>query len=67
MPQTLEERVARIEEELKALRKQKSEVTGWRRLVGTFDNDPEFDEIVRLGKAWRDAQIPDYDAQPEPQ
>jgi hypothetical protein len=63
MPQTIEERVALIEEELKQLRQQlpAAKKTGWRSLLGTFDDDPAFDEIVRLGKEYRNSQIPNYD------
>lgn len=31
---------------------------GWRSQVGAFGDDPVYAEIVRLGRAWRDAQVP---------
>ena len=31
---------------------------GWRAQVGAFGDDPVYAEIVRLGRAWRDAQVP---------
>jgi len=31
---------------------------GWRAQVGAFGDDPAYAEIVRLGRAWRDAQVP---------
>jgi hypothetical protein len=31
---------------------------GWRAQVGAFGDDPLYDEIVSLGRAWRDAQVP---------
>lgn len=31
---------------------------GWRAQVGAFGGDPVYAEIVRLGREWRDAQIP---------
>ncbi|WP_395095124.1 hypothetical protein [Armatimonas sp.] len=66
MPQTLEERVALIEEELKQLRQltQSSPTPkhkGWRSLLGTSDDDPAFDEIIRLGREYRNGQIPNYE------
>lgn len=69
MAQTLEDRVAIIEAELKQLRREQQHaypprLEGWRNLLGTFDNDPAFEEITRLGKAYRDAQIPNYDEPP---
>lgn len=66
MPQTLEERVASIEEELKQLRQQlpTAKKTDWHALVGTFDDDPAFDEIVRLGKEYRNSQVPNYSVTP---
>jgi hypothetical protein len=62
MQPTLEERVTRIEEELRQLRREKK--TDWRRLLGTFDDDAAFEEILREGKRFRDSQIPDYDSRP---
>mgnify|MGYP001547227943 FL=1 len=63
MQPTLEERVARIEEELRQLRQEKK--NDWRKLLGTFDDDPAFEEILRQGKLFRDKQIPDYDTRPD--
>ena len=34
---------------------------GWRTQVGAFGDDPLYAEIVRLGRAWRDAQVPRQD------
>lgn len=31
---------------------------GWRGQVGAFGDDPVYADIVRLGRAWRDAQVP---------
>jgi hypothetical protein len=31
---------------------------GWRAQVGAFGDDPVYGEIVRLGREWRDAQVP---------
>jgi len=33
-----------------------------RDIVGMFQNDPHYAEADRLGREWRQAQIPDYDA-----
>jgi hypothetical protein len=44
---------------------------GWRAVVGTFADDPLYEEAMRLGKEWRDAQkdgapdVPDA-AEPRP-
>jgi hypothetical protein len=55
----IEERLAQVETELAEL---KGDVTSLKRLgnwidviSGTFKDDPEFDEILRLGKKNRDA------------
>lgn len=32
---------------------------------GSMANDPGFDEVLRLGKEWRDSQREDYDVRPE--
>lgn len=56
-PQTIEERLATVESELADLKRRlKSDADGrsWmERIAGTFKDDPEFDEIVRLGQGFR--------------
>ena len=56
---TIEQRLERVEKELADLKK---DVKGMRpsgnwidAISGTFKDDPEFDEILRLGKEIRDA------------
>ncbi len=59
MPQTLEERVEQLEQKLAQL----SSKTGpaarpknpWR-TFGAFQNDPDFEEAVRLGREYREQQ-----------
>lgn len=54
----LEARLNRLEAELRALRKATGvkEPNPWyEQILGTFDDDPGFDEMVRLGKEMRDA------------
>ena len=31
----------------------------WRAIIGTFENDPMYDEAMRLGREWRDSQHDD--------
>ncbi len=56
--QVLEKRVAQLEREVSLL---KSHATGpadqpwWERIAGRFENDQAFDEIVRLGREYRDS------------
>ena len=59
---TIEQRLAQVEKELADL---KNDVRGLRSagnwidaISGTFKDDPEFDEILRLGKEIRDADRP---------
>jgi hypothetical protein len=56
----LEERVAALEMEVERLKAQvgKTPKRGWRAIVGTFANDPIYEEAMRLGKQWRDADRP---------
>ena len=36
--------------------------TNWiAEITGSFKDDPDFDEIVRLGKEMRDAELPEED------
>ncbi len=59
MSETVEERLSKLEREL-ALLKSRSESAGARagwvtEVTGSFKDDPDFDEILRLGKEIRDA------------
>lgn len=59
---TLEERVAALETRLKQIEhRQEPNVSpdaprGWQRIVGVFQDNPEFEEAVRHGRKWREAQ-----------
>lgn len=57
---SLEERVAELEAEVKQLKQEReldksSEPRGWRRIVGAFKDDPEFEEAVKAGREWRES------------
>jgi hypothetical protein len=57
---TVEERLAKVERDLEAIKREKlaeNSKLGWlERVRGTFKGDPDFDEIVRLGKELRDKE-----------
>ena len=60
--QSVEQRLAKVERELAIL---KSQIDAYSRrqnwidaISGSFKDDPEFEEIVRLGKEIRDADRP---------
>lgn len=59
---SVEERLAKVErevEELKAKSEGRQEKSGWlKKIEGTFKNDPDFLEIVKLGKEERDFDKP---------
>lgn len=64
--QTLEERVAELEVEVKHLKQQQErdkpdEPRGWRRIIGVFKDDPEFEEAVQTGREWRESFRPKDD------
>ena len=61
MSDTIEIRLARIERELAILRaKSTCDKSNWlSEIIGTFKDDKDFDEIVRLGKEMRDAETPE--------
>jgi hypothetical protein len=64
---TLEERVSKLEDEIKQLKqaepgKEQEVPRGWKRVVGIFADTPEFDEVVRYGREWRESQPPPGDA-----
>jgi len=61
----LEARVAALEKTVQELqadlgKSPNGQQPWWISDAGRFANDPVFDEIVRLGKKWRDSQVPDY-------
>jgi hypothetical protein len=52
---TLEERVAILEQELLALKRQLRQpvvVPWWEQISGAFTDTPAFDEATELGEAW---------------
>jgi len=56
---TVEERLTALEKELRELKQQVSlqkDQRSWiEKIAGTFKDDPDFDEIVRLGREFRKA------------
>ena len=34
---------------------------GWKAIVGTFENDPLYEEAMRLGRQWRETQFDELD------
>ncbi len=63
MSESIETRLARVERELAILKtKVPVDNANWiAEITGIFKDDPDFDEIVRLGKEMRDAEQPDED------
>lgn len=59
---TLEERLEHVEQEVAQLRSQVRTLqprTNWlQAMTGMFNDDPEFDEIIRLGRELRKADQP---------
>jgi hypothetical protein len=71
--ETLEERIALLETRLKQVEERleipstthKAEKRGWRWFVGIFEDSPDFEEVVKAGKEWRNADRPNgEDAEP---
>lgn len=59
MPQTLERRVKELEKKVAKLSTQpirSNRKKDWRRTIGIFRNDPDFEEAVRLGREYREQQ-----------
>jgi len=63
MSETIENRLSRVERELAILKTRlPADKSNWiAEITGAFKDDPDFDEIVRLGKEIRDAEQPDED------
>ncbi len=55
--QTTEERLTKVEQELAELKRllspQKDGKSWVERIAGTFEDDPDFEEIVKLGREFR--------------
>jgi hypothetical protein len=56
--QQIESRVATLERELAQVKNTlaeslKKKEPWWLKVAGSFENDPTFDEAVRLGQEWR--------------
>lgn len=59
MATTTEERLGILEKRLadveKRLQESPAEKRGWRWFVGVFADSPEFEEVVKIGQEWRNA------------
>ncbi len=62
MSKTIEQRLETVERDLAALKGEvrtlKPDPNWISAICGTFKDDPEFDEVLRLGKELRDAEQP---------
>lgn len=60
----LEERVGELETEVKQLKQQREldksddAVPWWKKIVGIYQDCPEFEEVVRFGQEWRGQEEP---------
>lgn len=65
--ETLEARVEKLESKLQEVENRLAEQTentnpkkrGWRWFVGIYADSPDFEEVVRIGQEWRNADRPD--------
>lgn len=64
--ETLEERVEKLESKILAVENRLAEQSekaspkkrGWRWFVGIYADSPDFEEVVRIGEEWRNADRP---------
>jgi hypothetical protein len=71
MPASTEERLQTLETRLDLLQRQLEErlpatpkpKRGWKAIVGTFENDPLYEEAMRLGQEWRKNQFDEPDTE----
>lgn len=57
----LEQRLTRLEAEVDALKRERVDATSvrkpwWEEIRGTFKDDPDYVEAMRLGREWRQSQ-----------
>lgn len=67
---TLEERVAALDTEVARLKQERpneaqSKKPWWEQIRGTFKNDPDCIEAMRLGREYREALRPKDDEEPQ--
>jgi hypothetical protein len=59
MPKLLEERLADLEAEVERLKHKVDQATApqpwWEQIVGTFADNPDYDEAMHLGREYRDS------------
>lgn len=65
-PEAIEKRVAALEIRLNQMQRllderlpspsSRTEKAGWQAIVGTFANDPLYEEAMRLGREWRESE-----------
>lgn len=61
----LENRIVSLEKELGLLKSkfekiEKEKEPWWKKRTGSFANDPIYEEVVRLGREYRESQREDY-------
>lgn len=69
----LEGRVEKLESKIQELEERLAEQAGntsrrkrgWRWFVGIYADSPDFDEVVRIGQEWRNADRPGKDEDEE--
>ena len=60
--EALEERLTAVEAEVRQLKqaketdKSENDLPWWEKIRGRFKDDPAYDEAMRLGREWRDAE-----------
>jgi hypothetical protein len=61
---SISERITRLEEQVSQLVQQvngapnSGETAWWKRIVGAFEDDPEFEAAMQLGRAYRESLRP---------
>jgi hypothetical protein len=61
--ETLEQRVLKLEDTVQKVQEQLAQQPaatkrGWRWFVGIYADSPDFDEVVKTGQEWRNADRP---------
>ena len=59
---TIEERLAALESEVNLLKQRQGNAKPWwQAIVGTFKDDPAYEEAMRYGREWRESFRPEPD------
>ncbi|MBO1069781.1 MULTISPECIES: hypothetical protein [Aphanizomenon] len=53
--QQIEDQSQQLESRVATLETESNKTPWWLKIAGSFENDPHFEEVVKLGQEWRNS------------